>query len=66
MTYKVDITNITYNRLKNYFPEYKCTNDQIRELFKIALSKCEKCGYVKELNVNGFQAHRNHEWCRLK
>ena len=67
MTYKVDITNITYNRLKNYFPECKDTNDQIRELFKVALSKCERCGMIKEFkNANQFQAHRNHEWCRLK
>ena len=65
MTETIKITNITYNRLKNYFPECKDTNDQIRELFKLALSKCERCGLVPtQLTMNQHNASRNLEYGR--
>jgi len=36
MTIKIDITNITFNRLRNYFPTMTPA-DSIRELFKMAI-----------------------------
>ena len=37
MTRSIDVTNITYNRLRNYFPHLTPAH-AIRELFKIALA----------------------------
>ncbi len=36
MTTTIDITNITYNRLTNYFP-YTSQNDAIRKLLTMAI-----------------------------
>ncbi len=37
MSHKVQITNITYNRLHNYFPKAKDVNEAIRMLFDTKL-----------------------------
>ena len=39
MSHNIKITNITYNRLKSYFPDMTPAN-AIRELFVLALSEC--------------------------
>jgi len=39
MSHKIEITNITYNRLMNYFPNEKNINYKIKKLFTIAMDK---------------------------
>ena len=53
MTTRIDITNITFNRLCNYFPTMSPAN-AIRELFKIALDN----GHIDTVH----NAHRSGKW----
>lgn len=39
MSHKIEVTNITFNRLTNYFPNAKNMNEAIKMLFKIALDE---------------------------
>tara|TARA_Y100001951_G_C11172013_1_gene200831 strand:+ start:44 stop:247 length:204 start_codon:yes stop_codon:yes gene_type:complete len=53
MTETIDITNITYNRLRNYFPNMTPAH-AIRELFKIALNN----GHLNPVH----NAHRSNNY----
>ena len=53
MTQRIDITNITANRLRNYFPNMTPAH-AIRELFKIALDN----GHIDTVH----NAHRSGKW----
>ena len=53
MTQTIEITNITANRLRNYFPSMTPAN-AIRELFKIALDN----GHLETV----MQAHRSDNY----
>ena len=54
MTQTIEITNITANRLRNYFPDMTPAN-AIRELFKIALNRGRALETVME-------AHRSDNY----
>ena len=53
MTQTIEITNITANRLRNYFPDMTPAN-AIRELFKIALNH----GHLETV----MEAHRSDNY----
>lgn len=53
MTIDITITNITYNRLRNYFPTMSYAN-AIRELLKIAIES----GKLKQIH----NAHRSDRY----
>ena len=39
MSHKIEVTNITFNRLLSYFPNEKDMNHRIVKLFKVALDE---------------------------